>query len=296
MRQTYYGKLGIPSTATQAEIRAAYGRQIERVRCGEVPASLEPEIEQAYATLGNPSSRLSYDVELASRSAVPLAELVSSRSLALVAGMVAGAALSGILLLAVLPTGRPARLTPPTGSAGSTMTVSAPLPSAAPQRVTALQIDASKASDATIGGLLTPAPASASPADEQSPAPVESPPPGAVMTAIAPAPPPVRVVAAPRAPARPIAYYQPPAAPSVETVAAPEAPADQTATAPDEAASVEESPPVVVSAPRTPPVLLSAPFGGQRVSLRVPGWYCSDTSGGQIFVTAGTPLPPGVSC
>jgi len=60
-----------------------------------------------------------------------------------------------------------------------------------------------------------------------------------------------------------------------------------------DAASVETS---------TPALVQSAPYGklnansSSRLDFRVQGWFCHDASGGEIFVSAGAPLPGGVSC
>jgi hypothetical protein len=51
-----------------------------------------------------------------------------------------------------------------------------------------------------------------------------------------------------------------------------------------------------------PALVQSASFGevqansSSRLNFRVQGWFCHDRTGGEVFVSAGAPLPSGVSC
>jgi hypothetical protein len=298
MNQTYYGTLEIPSTATQAEIRAAYRRQLDRVHAGLLPASFEREIERAYTTLGNPSRRLTYDVDLASRPAAPLNGPAASQPLMLLAGMAAGAALTVALALSIVLPSHTMRRAPAPAHHNVHISATATARSQPAEQATATETPATTTAEADEPSSTPDAAAPpAAPAATAPALPVAAAPPPAIAAR------PAAPVSARRAPAYvPIsagsAYASPPeyAEPSPSDDSSADTSIDASA-APDSSQETEgvEAPPTVVAAPN-PPAVLSSPYGGSRVALRVPGWYCSDASGGQVFVAAGSPLPDGVSC
>jgi Ca-activated chloride channel family protein len=65
IERDYYAILGIPTSATQSEIKHAYRHLARRYhpdsREGDAPTTLFHQVQEAYAVLGNASSRYAYD-------------------------------------------------------------------------------------------------------------------------------------------------------------------------------------------------------------------------------------------
>lgn len=308
----YYDVLGLSSSSTQDEIRTAYLFLTRQIRTGERPASLKPLLEQAYANLGHPDRRLQYDFELTVPSEyseprlsppAPSANVASSRlarpapyprpldiRLGLMAAVVAS--LIGVCGMALI------------GHRG--LKHASPMPA---QEVV---------SRAGTPGADSPPQTAVSAARPQlpvetldsAPQPEETPqdsadlsyPPQAASQSVRPPPP-----ASQSAPVRSqqVAYTRR----EQSTVAAPDevidAPAHEQVQVDDIAAGLPEadaSPPATSSgefsnpSPGEPALVWSQVFTGPRATFRLPGRYCVDASGGEVFVPMNAPVSSGLTC
>ncbi|HTE84350.1 MAG TPA: hypothetical protein VK821_06440 [Dehalococcoidia bacterium] len=288
MQPSHYAVLEIPSTASRTQVRAAYIRQTGRTRNGELPASQAPLIETAYVTLDNPGARVTYDVDLAERlrSRSSGLDLLASQSRALkrfgplslreAALVAAPAALVATfaLVMAVLPSpGRHREVAPPPSALYQVPAQAPAAPAEAPQ-----PRPPGARSPAAIEPPEVAAPASEEPAGAPEP----------VAPRQRAAPPPVRRPVAVTRSTADLARRTPAFAPPAQAAANP--PATQ------QAAAVAGPAPIVSHSAPSP--AQSSQYGKTmaRPAFRIPGRYCRDASGGEIYVSAGAPLPGGASC
>jgi hypothetical protein len=278
MLQSLYRVLDVPSTATRDDIRAAYRRQLARIRSGEIPSTRRPLIERACTTLDDPERRVSYDVRLAQLPRWQRPELVAppSHLHVLLPAIASSAAVVAVALAGFVFLASPFR---------SEQHVAAPLQAAAAQ---SQPVAAESSPPETVAADPAPsadiAERSDTPVDVSAPEPQ----PPAVLTARAAAPQRTTANTAPSFSAR-------------SAVAVPAEPAE----AYTNDSQIAEQPAVdaiEAAAPITPALVQSSSYGkiqansNSRLDFRVQGWFCSDASGGQVFVSAGAPLPSGVSC
>lgn len=283
MIQSLYRVLEIPSTATRTEIRAAYRRQLARIRSGELPATRRPLVERACATLDDPDRRVSYDVQLAQlpRWQRPQPIPHSSHMHALAPALAAAAAVVVVALGAFVLLASPLRgqhqsalqarasVTQPVSPAANQSNA----PAAAPTDAVSVDAPAAAADDTSAD-----VPADDAAAAPQAPAPI-------ILARSAPI-----LRSASAAPAATVRTRQAAFVP----------PASDEPNAAD--ADVAPPPAADVAAASAPALVQSTSYGkvqansSSRLDFRVQGWFCHDSSGGEVFVSAGAPLPGGVSC
>ncbi|HTE87243.1 MAG TPA: hypothetical protein VK821_21245 [Dehalococcoidia bacterium] len=277
MLQSLYRVLEVPTTASRTQIRDAYQRQLARVRAGELSSSLRPLIERACATLDDPSRRVSYDARLAElprweRPPIP----APASSVRLQVPAIAATAATVAVALAVLFAALPSR----GQHSASKPSVSKPIETIVSEVVTAPPVQ----------------PESPAIADESTP------PEEAVSTAQSE---PSETVAV----RQPVQFATNRSAPALQSRAAIR-PAEAVAASRPEPdvpvqAAMAAQPEVEAAAAvgaSTPALVQSSPHGrvnansNSRLDFRVQGWFCHDSSGGEIFISAGAPLPTGVNC
>ncbi len=274
------------STASRPEIRAAYWCQLSRIRTGELPGFLEDSIEAAFATLDYPDRRVEYDVQLAvdgqrDRRFAAVTDPGSWMPFPVSAARI-GRTLAGLALIAAAAL----VLTLSFGGAGrrgptvrQTVARNAPVVNPVPAR----PWQDSNSVDAAVAPQ--PAEIAPSPSVDAVSAPAPAPKPS-----VAAAAPPAGRAAAPPAVAPAFAYI--PAAPDetageqpINTAPAPAVPAPVPAVAPAGAPTV-----------MTLATVWSRPFVGARITTRVGGRYCLDSSGGQVFTPINSPVSSALSC
>jgi hypothetical protein len=303
---TLYQVLALPSAASRDDIRAAYRRQMSRIRTGELPASLKDAVEQAYATLDHPDRRLEYDLGLAAsmlrmqrtRNAValPRRSLRKGRELsraaarrlrpalqwpplpqpligsfAVRATVLAGfAALCLVVGMQISGGGHGT----PAGSHETARSSAAPsLPATPPPAAVATEYGAPAEPQASDVGNAPP------PDTENAPQPdAETPP---VVQAVSP---------------RPVLMARSPLPVAAGQTALP-AEASPSAASP---APTPDEPVAAVPAPSTPQlttvtIVRTRPVTGERDVTMIVGRYCRDSSGGEIFTPINTPAP-GLTC
>jgi hypothetical protein len=299
MRRSLYHVLEIPSSATRTEIRAAYRRQLTRIRLGELSSSLRPLIERACVTLDDPDRRIHYDVTIARRSRLGRMDHGDARrssnqfiTNAVTSGAALAAALAIILLAATAMRSR--RSAPVQARPVLIPTAAAPVIDPAPQPPTDLP-------QAVPAIAVLPDSSSSA---ESAPATIESPP------AVAFTPPQAVSSALPTEARRALPPEPVSARPADSTLAGSAGPNPA-----DDGASVDPSPaqsadpsaaPAIIAgtdpSPSAPALVQSSSFGrvaangNSRADSHVQGWFCRDTTGGEVFVPAGAPLPAGVAC
>jgi hypothetical protein len=303
MQRSLYQVLEIPSSSTRDEIRAAYRRQLARIRVGDLSPSLRQQIERACVTLDDPDRRIRYDIAFARHSRFyRVKREVGSRTQSqfmtnLITSGGALLAAAAIILLAgsFMHGGRraaPMQARPGADTAQPTPTIVA-MPLAVADAPPLGEAAPSAPQDAASQVAASPV---ASPPDANPPAPAAA----APVTA-APAPPVVEarsaLTAEPAVPPFAAAPLDGGGAVAVDQPA-PAGPAP--AVAPD-----TSSAPTLIGGgdpPAAAPSLVeSSPFGrvqpnGARADSHVQGWFCHDASGGEVFIPVGAPLPAGVTC
>jgi hypothetical protein len=278
IQQSLYRVLDLPSTATRAEIRAAYQRQLARIRSGEIRSTRRPLIERAWATLGDPDRRISYDVQFAklprwqrpeSHLQVLLSTLASSATVVVVA-------IAGLLFVASALRSQHHAPAPVQATTSQPQPVTVAL--SPPAAVAAPSKDVAEQSGTPVDAV---APEPQAPAFTARPAVVQS------TATFSPSG--FSVISAAIVPAVPAETY------TDDTQVAVQPAADATEAAAPTAPSLIE--PSLVA----PSLVQASSYGriqatsSSRLNFRVQGWFCSDASGGQVFVPAGAPLPSGVN-
>jgi hypothetical protein len=289
MIQSLYQVLEIPSTATRTEIRAAYGRQIARIRSGELRSTRRPLIERACATLDNPDRRVSYDIQLTQRRPWGHPEPIDHSSyMHMLAPALAGAAAVVFVALGAFAL----QASPFRGQHQSALQARASV--SQPVSPAGNQSDAPAVAPTDAASDDVPAVAATETANDTA---AEAPADDAGVAPPAPAP-------IPFARSAPVLRAASPA----PAAAARNRQADYVPAAPDEVSAADTdaaSPPaanVAAEAAPAPALVQSASFGkvqansSSRLKFRVQGWFCHDSTGGEVFVSAGAPLPSGVSC
>jgi hypothetical protein len=302
MQRSLYQILEVPSSATRNEIRAAYRRQLARIRVGDLSPSLRQQIERACVTLDDPDRRIRYDTEFAQHSRFPrFAHEPGSRTQSQVmtnlvtsGGALLAAAAIILLTASFMHGGR--RASPPQARSVADPAPPAPTIVMAPQAVAEAP---PQVAAATAPPAVAPPDGSTEEANPLAQAaPAAGPAPEAPAFALAP----TRVDASRALTIEPAA--RPAAAPPIDSGASD--PVDQPALAdpaPALSPDMSSAPTLIGNAepPSAPALVESSPFGrvqpgGARADSHVQGWFCHDTSGGEVFIPVGAPLPAGVSC
>lgn len=322
-KPTLYEALGISWSATRDEIRAAYQRQMGRVRAGGLPRRRERSIERAYAILDNPDRRLRYDLELTSSHRPvwwPQIGNVLSEGRARWHRLRPDTHLASLLTrlkprFAKLPHWPPATRLDMTAHAIALLASICVIVLLSPARGKHTSPEPTHVATSRAGNAAATPPAELalgatvpSGVVEQSAGPPQS---AEEPSQPATAPPPSSL-AVPAGPPR-VVYTQSTRAPAVEFEAVASDPADGDDLS-QAVAAAEPSPEPQLAVPAAyvpPPVaasngpspsparlalVWSRPIIGSKVVTRVGGQYCRDRSGGEIFLPVAAPVPAGLTC
>jgi hypothetical protein len=300
---TLYQVLALPSAASRDDIRAAYRRQMSRIRTGELPASLKDAVEQAYATLDHPDRRLEYDLGLAAsmlriqrtRNAVtlPRRSLRKGRYLSRAAARRLRPALQWPPLPRPLFDSFAVRATVLAGFAGLCLVVGMQISGGGHRTPAGTPVTARSTEAPSLPRAAAVATESGAPAEPQASDAENAPTPG---TENAPQPdaetPPVVQAVSPR----PVLMARSPFPIAAGQAASPaEASPAEASPAP-----TPNEPAAAVPAPSTSPlttvtIVRTRPVTGERDVTMIVGRYCRDSSGGEIFTPINTPAP-GLTC